>query len=185
MAGKRGTISTIVLKLSVLAYTASMVSALVVGIYNSCHTVMYTWLLVYGLTTAILIIIGIVLPPIEEIKEENMNKARIICLQCSIIFINIIQVFINIFLFSWIIYGAVLFFPAASSGPFPTCTDGQEGKVIVITGTVLVVLHCVIWLCCGAVVFLIARNKEETGKTEEATPEMAAVYIQRSNSQFW
>ena len=173
MADKRGKIP-ILFYFTVLAYMASMVSALVVGfIYSSCHTEMYTWLHVYGWTMAIHIIIHLVLPPIEAIEEEGKTKALIILLQSSIIFMNIFQLFIVIFVFGWIIYGAVLFFPAASC-PYPSCTDGQDGKVPILTGTVLVVLYFVICLCRGVFMFLIARKKEESGQIEEATLEMGA-----------
>ena len=133
----------------------SMVLALVVGfMFSSCDKEMSTWLLVYGFMTPViclilLVIVCLALPAIVlASKEEEMDDVVIISLLPSIICSIIVVVGLFIFILAWTIYGAVLFFPAAS-GPYPSCPHGQDGQVLVITGTVLVVLRFVFCCCPG------------------------------------
>jgi hypothetical protein len=114
---------------------ATMVLALVVGfIYSSCNKEMSTWLLVYGFMTPIiaillLIIICLALPGMVLAAEDRSDEVVLMSL-CPFICCAVITVIsIIIFVFAWIIYGAVMFFPAAS-GPYPICLNGNDGKVL-------------------------------------------------------
>ena len=126
--------------LSRLVSLASMVAAIVVGLmYSSCNKEMSTWLIVYGFMTPIILILMLIifcfaLPGMFIASEKGPYAAAgLILLIPSVLGI----IGIIIFVVSWIIYGAVLFFPAAS-GPFPACPNGKEGQVLVLTGTIIV-----------------------------------------------
>ena len=116
-----------------------IVFALVVGfIFGNCNedmSSMSTWLLVYGFMEPLLCILNMIisrcaLPSIFLAMEEESERKIISLLPC-IIFSGIVGFGSLIFNIAWTIYGAVLFFPV-SSGPYTTCNDAKDGKVLVI-----------------------------------------------------
>ena len=150
---------------------ATMVLALVMGfMYRSCNKDMSTWLLVYGFMTPIIasllmIIICLALPGMVLAADDRSDEVVCISL-CPFICCTVITVIsIIIFGFAWIIYGAVLFFPAAS-GPYPTCLNGNDGKVLVITGTIIVALRIVFCFFPG---FSIKRSQFSSDGTSSTS----------------
>lgn len=133
--------------LSRLITLGSMVAAIVVGLmYTECNKEMSTWLLVKGFMTPILVIVLLILfclaLPAALVAVGDGPTPAVACLLIP----SVIGFFgIIIFSIAWTIYGAVVFFPAAS-GPYPVCADGKDGMVIVITGTVIVALSFL--FCC-------------------------------------
>ena len=131
-----------------------IVFALVVGfIFGNCNedmSSMSTWLLVYGFMEPLLCILNMIisrcaLPSIFLAMEEESERKIISLLPC-IIFSGIVGFGSLIFNIAWTIYGAVLFFPV-SSGPYTTCNDAKDGKVLVITGTIIVAFKIIFCLC--------------------------------------
>ena len=144
----KNTCYTILKIISRLKSLVVMILALVVGfMFFSCNEVMSTWLLVTGFTAPIifilfLIIICLALPGVISVMDGGSGEVRVISFIPSIICTFIVGFSVIIFSIAWTIYGAVLFFPAAS-GPYPVCSDGKDGKVLVITGLTIVVLKMV------------------------------------------
>merc|ERR1712142_143810 len=127
---------------------AMKIMALVIGfLYIDCNEEMSTWLLVSGFMAQIIFILVMILIcccallSIFLAMRSRSDEASIISLSLpSIIFDFIIRLTIiifSIFSITWTIYGAVLFFPVAS-GPYPICNDEKNGKVLVVTGTIIV-----------------------------------------------
>merc|ERR1712013_462310 len=85
------------------------------------------------------------LPSIFLAMEEESERKIISLLPC-IIFSGIVGFGSLIFNIAWTIYGAVLFFPV-SSGPYTTGNDAKDGKVLVITGTIIVAFKIIFCLC--------------------------------------
>ena len=140
---------TILKMISRLNSLLTMILALVVGfMYFSCNKEMSTWLLVTGFTIPItfillLTIICLTLPSIGRAIEDESGEILIISLLPTIIICTLTVGFSIIILsIAWIIYGAILFFPVAS-GPYPICSDGKDGKILVITGLIIVLLKMV------------------------------------------
>jgi len=133
--------------LSRLITLGSMVAAIVVGLmFSQCNKEMSTWLLVKGFMTPILVIVMLVLfclaLPAALVAVGDGPTPAVACLLIP----SVIGFFgIIIFSIAWTIYGAVVFFPAAS-GPYPECADGKDGMVLVVTGTVIVALSFL--FCC-------------------------------------
>merc|ERR1712142_305916 len=131
---------------------AMMILALVVGfMYFSCNKALSTWLLVYGFMTPIILIISMIilccaLPGIFLAMEQGYDEFFIFSVFSSIICTIIMGLGIIIFCIAWTIYGAVLFFPVTSD-PSPVCTDGENAKVLVITGTIIVALNIIFCFC--------------------------------------
>merc|ERR1712240_56591 len=110
---------------------------------------MSTWLLVSGFMTPTIFILGMIIiccamPSIFLTMRNRSDEAVIISLLPKIIIIFIIGLSIIIFSIAWTIYGAVLFFPVVLSGPYPVCNDEKDGKVLVITGTIIVALNIIL-----------------------------------------
>ena len=122
-----------------------MILALVVGfMFFSCNEVMSTWLLVTGFTAPAIFILGLIifclaLPGFIQASEGGSDESLLISFLPSLICSFIVVLSVIIFNIAWTIYGAVLFFPA-TTGPYPTCSDGKDGKVLVITGVIIVAL---------------------------------------------
>ena len=126
--------------------------SLVIGfMFISCNAneVMSTWLLVTGFTAPVLfifflIIISLALPSFIQALEEGDGALIIFSFTFLPTFICTLIVVFSVIIFNiaWTIYGVVLFFPAAT-GPYPTCNDGENGKVLVITGIIIVALKMV------------------------------------------
>ena len=94
------------------------------------------------ITILVLVIICLALPGMVLAAGDRSDELVLMSL-CPFICCTVITVIsIIIFVFGWIMFGAVLFFPAAS-GPYPTCLNGNDGKVLVITGTIIVALRIV------------------------------------------
>ena len=125
-----------------------MILALVVGfMFVDCNKDMSTWLLVYGFMAPIMFILIIVifccaLPSIFLAMKERSDEDVIISLLPCIICTIIVGLGIIIFNIAWTIYGAVLFFPVAS-GPYTICNDDKDGKVLVISGTIIVAFEII------------------------------------------
>ena len=133
----------------ILARTVMLILALVVGfMFLDCNKEMSTWLLVYVFMApimfilAIMIIFGCALPSIflamREGSEEDLIMSLLPCINSTII----VGLGIIIFYVAWTIYGAVLFFPVAS-GPYTICNDDKDGKVLVISGTIIVAFEII------------------------------------------
>ena len=135
----------------ILARTVMLILALVVGfmyMFLDCNKEMSTWLLVYAFMApimfilAIMIIFGCALPSIFLAMREESEVDLIISLLSCINSTIIVGVGIIIFHVAWTIYGAVLFFPVAS-GPCTICNDDKDGKVLVISGTIIVAFEII------------------------------------------
>ena len=112
--------------------------------FFSCNEVMSTWLLVTGFTAPAIFILGLIifclaLPGFMQAAEGGSEEVLICSFLPSLICSFIVVFSVIIFNIAWTIYGAVLFYPAAT-GPYPTCSDGKDGKVLVITGVIIVAL---------------------------------------------
>ena len=136
--------------ISILKSLLVTILSLVVGfMFISCNEMMSTWLLVTGFTAPVLfifflIIISLALPSFVQALEEGDGELIIFSFSFLPSFICTLIVVFSVIIFNiaWTVYGAVLFFPAAT-GPYPTCNDGEDGKVLVITGIIIVVLKIV------------------------------------------
>ena len=117
----KNTCYTILKIISRLKSLVVMILALVVGfMFFSCNEVMSTWLLVTGFTAPIifilfLIIICLALPGVISVMDGGSGEVRVISFIPSIICTFIVGFSVIIFSIAWTIYGAVLFFPAASA----------------------------------------------------------------------
>ena len=137
-------------KISILKSLVVTILSLVVGfMFISCNEMMSTWLLVTGFTAPVLfifflIIISLALPSFVQALEEGDGELIIFSFSFLPSFICTLIVVFSVIIFNiaWTVYGAVLFFPAAT-GPYPTCNNGEDGKVLVITGIIIVVLKIV------------------------------------------
>ena len=79
-----------------------------------------------------LIILCLALPGFMQAAEGGSEEVLICSFLPSLICSFIVVFSVIIFNIAWTIYGAVLFFPAAT-GPYPTCSDGKDAKVLAIT----------------------------------------------------
>ena len=161
---------------SIVTFITTFLALVVAFVYRSCDETLSNWLLVYGLMcpiifSLIIFLICLATPCMilafssddntwtDDNDDVPVSAFPIIC--C---FFLIIIIVLSL-MFGWTVYGAVLFLPIAS-GPYPNCPDGQDGRVLVITGTVIIILRFAFTLCPGFEVNRIGkrnRNRREDG----------------------
>ena len=113
-----------------------ILSAIVIGlIYISCNSSLSTWLLIYGFMMSF-IFIAILSCTAPCLLLWTATSALLIPAILALFMIIIFQ-------FCWTIYGAVIFFPAVS-GPYLTCQNGNDVRIIIYSGTIIVIHSCII-----------------------------------------
>ena len=123
--------STFAASFFTLAFSTTL--GLVVGFtFRSCDETLSNWLIVYGFMCPITFCLLLFLFCCA-LACMIMNYTNLV-LKIGVLFIIILSS-----MFLWIIYGAILFLPFAI-GPYPTCPDGKDGRFIVITGNIIIIL---------------------------------------------
>ena len=121
-----------------------ILSAIVIGfLFISCNSSLSTWLLIYGFMMSFIFIAILIctIPCLYRIlfkATSDYGSSSLLLIPAILALIMII-----IFQFCWTIYGAVIFFPAVS-GPYLTCQNSNDVRILIYSGTIIVIHSCII-----------------------------------------
>ena len=110
-------------------------------LYISCNSSLSTWLLIYGFMMSFIFIAILIfmIPCLLRILVTATSGSSSVLLVPAILALAMIIVFQS----CWAIYGAVIFFPAVS-GPYLTCQNSNDVRILIYSGTIIVIHSCII-----------------------------------------